>query len=132
MRILSSRNEETLELTYSNKKMNEENSKAKKKANKLNSEKREPFPSTGQRTTLNPGTLNQAKEGSNSASEIVGYMPLRGDFDVEYDNDAELLLAEMEFTGKKQFYYLLKNSYIYIFKIYYHFNKMMIKRMKFR
>jgi len=27
-------------------------------------------------------------------------MPLRGDFDVEYDNDAELLLAEMEFNGK--------------------------------
>lgn len=26
-------------------------------------------------------------------------MPLRGDFDVEYDNDAELLLAEMEFNG---------------------------------
>jgi len=26
-------------------------------------------------------------------------MPLRGDFDVEYDNDAELLLAEMEFLG---------------------------------
>ena len=24
-------------------------------------------------------------------------MPLRGDFNVEYDNDAELLLAEMEF-----------------------------------
>ena len=34
-----------------------------------------------------------------NASEIVGYMPLRGDFDVEYDNDAELLLAEMEFFG---------------------------------
>lgn len=33
-------------------------------------------------------------------SEIVGYMPKRGDFDVEYDNDAELLLAEMEFNGK--------------------------------
>ena len=65
----------------------------------MNSEKREPFPSTGQRTTLTSGALNQAKEGSNSASEIVGYMPLRGDFDVEYDNDAELLLAEMEFTG---------------------------------
>ena len=31
-------------------------------------------------------------------------MPLRGDFDIEYDNDAELLLAEMEFTG--QLYYL--------------------------
>ena len=28
-------------------------------------------------------------------------MPLRGDFDVEYDNDAELLLAEMEFNGIK-------------------------------
>jgi len=26
-------------------------------------------------------------------------MPLRGDFDVEFDNDAELLLAEMEFNG---------------------------------
>jgi transcriptional adapter 2-alpha len=25
-------------------------------------------------------------------------MPKRGDFDVEYDNDAELLLAEMEFN----------------------------------
>jgi transcriptional adapter 2-alpha len=25
-------------------------------------------------------------------------MPLRGDFDIEYDNDAELLLAEMEFN----------------------------------
>jgi len=24
-------------------------------------------------------------------------MPLRGEFDVEYDNEAELLLAEMEF-----------------------------------
>ena len=33
-------------------------------------------------------------------------MPLRGDFDVEYDNDAELLLAEMEFYGK-----LLLNCY---------------------
>ncbi|CBZ55501.1 hypothetical protein NCLIV_059260 [Neospora caninum Liverpool] len=28
---------------------------------------------------------------------IVGYWPLRGDFDVEYDNDAELILADMEF-----------------------------------
>ena len=29
--------------------------------------------------------------------EIMGYMPLRGDFTIEYDNDAELLLADMEF-----------------------------------
>ena len=27
-------------------------------------------------------------------------MPKRGDFEVEYDNDAELLLAEMEFTDE--------------------------------
>jgi len=26
-------------------------------------------------------------------------MPKRKDFDVEFDNDAELLLAEMEFNG---------------------------------
>ncbi|CDJ44520.1 transcriptional co-activator ADA2-A, putative, partial [Eimeria tenella] len=30
---------------------------------------------------------------------IVGYWPLRGDFDVEFDNDAELILADMEFKG---------------------------------
>lgn len=98
---MSARNDQTLELTYSNKKLIEENTKTKKKPNRFNSEKREPFPSTGQRTTLASGAINQTKEGNNSASEIVGYMPLRGDFDVEYDNDAELLLAEMEFTGIK-------------------------------
>ena len=27
-------------------------------------------------------------------------MPKRGDFEVYYDNDAELLLAEMEFTDE--------------------------------
>ena len=27
-------------------------------------------------------------------------MPKRGDFDVEFDNDAELLLAEMEFNDE--------------------------------
>ena len=37
------------------------------------------------------------KTGS-SPTEIVGYMPKRGDFEVEFDNDAELLLAEMEFN----------------------------------
>jgi len=26
-------------------------------------------------------------------------MPKRKDFDIEFDNDAELLLAEMEFNG---------------------------------
>jgi len=31
-------------------------------------------------------------------AEIAGYMPKRGDFDIEYDNDAELLLADLEFN----------------------------------
>lgn len=35
-------------------------------------------------------------------SEVVGFMPKRGDFDYEYDNEAELFLAEMEFNGKKK------------------------------
>lgn len=50
---------------------------------------------------------NQSKPASNGPSsnkqstnpaEVVGFMPRRGDFEVEYDNDAELLLAEMEFN----------------------------------
>lgn len=36
----------------------------------------------------------QALDGS----ELAGYMPRRGDFDVEWDNDAENTLAEMEFS----------------------------------
>lgn len=32
-------------------------------------------------------------------SELAGYMPRRGDFDVEWDNDAEHILAEMEFSA---------------------------------
>lgn len=31
-------------------------------------------------------------------SEIPGYMPLRKDFEVEFENDAELALADMEFS----------------------------------
>ena len=34
------------------------------------------------------------------ALQVAGYLPLRGDFDVEHDNDAEMILADMEFTGK--------------------------------
>jgi transcriptional adapter 2-alpha len=33
-------------------------------------------------------------------SEIVGYMPRRGDFDVEYDNDAEAVLADLTIDSK--------------------------------
>jgi len=32
-------------------------------------------------------------------SELAGYMPRRGDFDVEWDNEAEAILAEMEFAA---------------------------------
>lgn len=50
---------------------------------------------------VNQGGLSNPKGStgapSESINEIVGFMPLRGDFDSEYDNDAELLLAEMEF-----------------------------------
>ena len=34
-----------------------------------------------------------------SCLQVAGYLPLRGDFDVEHDNDAEAILADMEFTG---------------------------------
>jgi transcriptional adapter 2-alpha len=33
-------------------------------------------------------------------NDILGFMPLRRDFDYEYDNEAELFLAEMEFGGR--------------------------------
>ncbi|RLN75197.1 hypothetical protein BBJ28_00010807 [Nothophytophthora sp. Chile5] len=33
-------------------------------------------------------------------SQLAGYMPLRGDFDVEYDNEAEVILADMEFSDE--------------------------------
>ena len=32
--------------------------------------------------------------------DILGYMPLRKEFDIEYDNEAELFLAEMEFDDE--------------------------------
>ncbi|GMF48686.1 unnamed protein product [Phytophthora fragariaefolia] len=34
----------------------------------------------------------------NGPNQLAGYMPLRGDFDVEYDNEAEMILADMEFS----------------------------------
>lgn len=49
------------------------------------------------------GGLTQSKDSNMNASEIIGFMPLRGDFDYEYDNEAELFLAEMEFNGKDLF-----------------------------
>jgi len=42
-------------------------------------------------------------------------MPKRRDFDVEFDNDAELLLAEMEFNGNILF---LNHNYLFIRRRY--------------
>jgi len=38
------------------------------------------------------------KMASMVGSDLPGFLPLRGDFDYEYENDAERMLAEMEFT----------------------------------
>lgn len=45
-----------------------------------------------------PVTPSSSVLAKNPGSELAGYMPLRGDFDVEYDNEAELILADMEFA----------------------------------
>lgn len=34
-------------------------------------------------------------------SDVVGYMPSRGDFDVEWDNEAERLICDCVFDEKK-------------------------------
>ncbi len=54
----------------------------------------QPVP-TEQSTSSN----NKKKEQSQYANvqEILGFMPKRGDFEQEYDQDADLLLADMEF-----------------------------------
>lgn len=44
------------------------------------------------------GETTAAAAMPSGGSELSGYMPLRGDFDVEYDNEAELILADMEFA----------------------------------
>jgi hypothetical protein len=46
--------------------------------------------------TVLPPRLEDAKYLQ--GSEVAGYMPRRGDFDVEWDNDAENILADMEFS----------------------------------
>jgi len=48
-----------------------------------------------QRTTQKKNDAKGASHG-----DLAGYMPLRQEFDVEYDNEAELIFAEMEFYGQ--------------------------------
>eukprot|EP00917_Polyrhabdina_sp_WS-2016_P005109 GHVP01011623.1.p1 GENE.GHVP01011623.1~~GHVP01011623.1.p1 ORF type:complete len:559 (+),score=130.14 GHVP01011623.1:75-1679(+) len=85
--------------------------------------------STEQGSKKDQSALTQKKESSHgvassqrqqaipsSASSVVGHMPLRGDFDVEYDNDAELVLADMEFHDNETPYeFELKLQIIEIF-----------------
>lgn len=40
-------------------------------------------------------------EGKPAGSDFVGYMPSRGDFDIEWDNDAEILVCDCVFDEKK-------------------------------
>lgn len=44
----------------------------------------------------NKDRLDKTKNGI--YGEILGYAPLREEFEVEYDNEAELFLADMEFS----------------------------------
>lgn len=51
-----------------------------------------------------------------ACTEVIGYHPKRGDFDQEYDMDAELLLADMEFFEEDTEEQIqLKNSVIELY-----------------
>ena len=41
---------------------------------------------------------NKGEKPALVGSDLPGFMPLRGDFDVEFENDAENILADMEFS----------------------------------
>lgn len=43
-------------------------------------------------------TASSAMKNKKAESVLPGYMPLRDDFDVEHDNDAELILSDMQFN----------------------------------
>ncbi|OEH79628.1 transcriptional co-activator ada2 [Cyclospora cayetanensis] len=72
-----------------------EEAKARREAEKLT--KAEPAESSGGGASPSPLSRKSPKP----SHSIVGYWPLRGDFDVEFDNDAELILADMEFKGER-------------------------------
>ena len=44
----------------------------------------------------------QAKITDQPYNEILGFMPLRGDFEQEFDNEAESFQADMEFNEDDQ------------------------------
>ncbi len=43
------------------------------------------------------GKPSNGEKGQQPADVLPGYMPLRGDFDVEHDNEAEMIIKDMEF-----------------------------------
>ena len=47
-----------------------------------------------------PAPLPSKPKPKSGLGHLVGYIPNRGDFDQEYENDAELLLADMEFKDE--------------------------------
>jgi hypothetical protein len=59
--------------------------------------------SRGEEVTRDKGTNAARKQeikdknATLPGSDLAGFLPLRQDFDVEHENDAELLLADMEF-----------------------------------
>jgi len=51
----------------------------------------------GKETKAKDKSEIQQKIGTLPGSDLTGFIPLREDFDIEYENDAELTLADMEF-----------------------------------
>ena len=52
---------------------------------------------TGFEANVLPPRIDDQKELH--GAELAGYMPRRGDFDMEWDNDAEKIISEMEFSA---------------------------------
>ena len=55
-------------------------------------------PYNGVRASNIPGKKEKESPPPLPGSDLPGYMPLREDFDIEFENDAELIIADMEFS----------------------------------
>lgn len=56
-----------------------------------------PKPQNASKTIRKNETYQKTSAGF-SFPELAGYMPLRGDFETEHENDAELILMDIAFT----------------------------------
>ncbi|KRX06785.1 Homeodomain protein [Pseudocohnilembus persalinus] len=91
--LLTKRDPKSLELTITQRnRSNSEEVQRQQRISKKKSQKLADNKNSQQKKA------NQNVNTGSQAQEIIGYWPKRGDFDIEYDNDAELLLAEMEFN----------------------------------